>query len=147
MSQSTSLLDLPPELRLLIYEHLIGSIGRIYITFKKRGTRIQILPLYGSRGDGYGLLLVCRQIRSEFLPIYIESAVGSAREIVTPVKNFNFNRVERFLALYKDKFQPAKNSSLSYGNFYDKEDRKHISILRYSMKKQLSPEKDAERKQ
>lgn len=134
MSQSTSLLDLPPELRLLIFEHLIGPAGRIYISFKKRGTRIQVLPLHGSTGDGHGLLLVCRQIRGEFLPIYIGSAVGSARVIVTPVKNFSFNRVQRFLALYKDKVQPATNPSLSYGDFYDKEDREYVSIIRYSLK-------------
>ncbi|GAB1737957.1 hypothetical protein NU219Hw_g2470t1 [Hortaea werneckii] len=126
MSQSTSLLDLPPELRLLIYEHLIGPTGRIYISFKKRGTRIQVLPFHGSTGDGHGLLLVCRQIRGEFLPIHIESAVGSARVIVTPVNNFSINRVQRFLAFYEDKFKPATNSFLSYGDFYDKEGRDNL---------------------
>ncbi|KAI7157876.1 hypothetical protein KC349_g5285 [Hortaea werneckii] len=91
MCQSTPLLDLPPELRLLIYEHLIGSTGRIYISFKKRGTRIQIPRLCGSTGCGHGLLFVCRQIQNEFLPIYIESAVESAMQVVIPVKNFDFN--------------------------------------------------------
>ncbi|KAI6887178.1 hypothetical protein KC318_g3561 [Hortaea werneckii] len=144
MSQSTSLMDLPPELRLLIYEHLLGPKGRIYIIFKKRGTLIQIPRLFGWPGGGHGLLLVCRQIRNEFLPIYIESAVDSAREIVIPVKNFNFKRVQRFLALYKDKFQPATNPSLGYGKFYEKEERKYGSLLRQSMKTQLSSEMEAE---
>ncbi|KAI7218305.1 hypothetical protein KC333_g3687 [Hortaea werneckii] len=145
MSQSTSLLDLPPELRLLIYEHLIGPTGRVYISFKKRGTQIQIPRLYGSTGGGHGLLLVCRQIRSEFLPIYIESAVESAMQIVIPVKNFDFSPIQRFLAVYKDKCQPAANPSLPYSDRHEKARKKYYQLLRRSLRKRLSPEGEAER--
>ncbi|KAI7300098.1 hypothetical protein KC315_g17330 [Hortaea werneckii] len=144
MSQSTSLLDLPPELRLLIYEHLIDPRGRIYISLKKRGTRIQIPRSYGSTGCGHGLLLVCRQIRNEFLPVYIESAVESAMEIVIPVKDFNFKRLQRYLALYKDKFQPAANPSLPWGDRHEKAKKKYYSLFCGSLKKRLSPEQEAE---
>ena len=144
MSQSTSFLDLPPELRLLIYEHLIGRTGRIYISFKKRGTRIQIPRLYGSTGGGHGLLFVCRQIRNKFLPIYNESAVESAMEIVIPVKNLDFKRVQRLLAVYKDKCQPAANPSLPYSDRHEKARKKYYQLLRRSLRKRLSPEGEAE---
>lgn len=145
MSQQTSLLDLPPELRLLIYYHLRGPRGRIYISSTKRGARIQIPRLSGWPGGDHGLLFVCRQIRNEFLPICIESAVESAREIAIPVKNFDFQRIQRFLALHKDKCHPATNPSLGYGDCYEEENKKYISLLRQSREKQLSSEKEAER--
>ncbi|GAB1725874.1 hypothetical protein NU195Hw_g2598t1 [Hortaea werneckii] len=106
MSQKASLLELPPELRLLIYEHLPGPTGRIYINPKKRGTQIQT---FDHTDGGYGLLFVCRQIRNEYLPDYIETAVRSASQVVVPVKNFNFKTVHRFLAAHGGKRQPEQH--------------------------------------
>ncbi|KAF2437164.1 hypothetical protein EJ08DRAFT_691466 [Tothia fuscella] len=61
-------LDLPPEIRNLIYDFSAPSRDRVPLGL--RNTQFPQLPEDCSRPDCFALTQVCRQVREEFLPLY-----------------------------------------------------------------------------
>lgn len=97
VKQDCRLLKLPAELRNRIYEDTLADIKKLG-TLHIRNRAFSKVP---------ALAQVCRQLRSEFLPLFTEHAPRKATKLVCHVHNFDFDDLLEILE------QAAKNRRTS----------------------------------
>ncbi|KAK5746782.1 hypothetical protein LTR17_000412 [Elasticomyces elasticus] len=94
-----SLLSLPPELRLLIFEAIIATprvTTKDEIKEAIKGT-IHLAP--SGRPRLPPLARTCRQLHHEFSPVYMKSAPDNALLIKARIYNFDFTNIHHLLEL------------------------------------------------
>lgn len=93
MATPVPFVELPPEIRNHIYELVVGQRRFVRIKLSSFAPHNNTKPF----ASASALMATCQQVHDEFTSVLVEYGLTTARALIAPVTDFDFNELETFI--------------------------------------------------